>query len=349
MMLKKRREIRNNPSFGVEKWQLLWQASGDHLLAYIERKVNKHSTVFALDIYFVKKKNCPLVEHTLTKSVTKLQVSPTSNKILTTSFQISDKSQSKAEFAVLTFTEQAITPIWSEIIPVPSQADLTKLTSVFQTEWSPQGDTFFIATFTNAASVAVYDASKAALIELVAAELQLAHANKIQWDYSGRYFALASLHDYPQKNAKKSDFRGVPSRFQLYNFQGVLVHEIRIPHLFTFEWRPQPILALTSAQQDQVKHDLRSKYWSRFESTDDAYEKNKRGGVAAKRNELKAAWKEMRNACLKVYKDSHDIRAEFYGGFASDDDNEDDYEVVEISRTQKVIKHIQPTAPTTPE
>lgn len=334
--VEKKRELRNNPTFGVENWQLAWQETGQHLIVYVERKLDKRTSVNAVDVYFPKKKNCPLVELPLPKQASRIQISPTQNKILITTFHINEKGQSKAEFTALTFTESAISQIWSDIIPAPSQANPKQLNQVFQTRWSPQGEVFFIAAFTTSATVSLYDASKTTHVDLLAADLQLAGANKIEWDCTGRYFALAALQPYPtpgQAPQKKK------CRLQIYHFQGGLVCETQFASLFDFQWRPQPIIALTPEQQQQVKAELRSKYWSRFDHIDDKYEKSKFNEVTHRRQQLKAAWKELRTRSIAKYKESHEIRSELYGGYASDDEeNDDDYEIIEISRTTKVLK-----------
>lgn len=338
--IEKKRELRNNPSFGVERWELVWQDTGDVLCAYMDRKTDKRNTIHALDLYFVKAKNCPLVEHLLPKPASKLTISPRQHKIVVTSFRINDKGVSKAEFTVFSFTENAINQLWSETIPFPTGVNTDKpadYQKAFPVLWSPQGDTFIIGTIAPLnANLLVMDAAKDS-IEILAADLQLAHGNSIKWDYSGRFFVLSSTRDLPTRANKNSeDWKSaIHSRFQIYNFQGKLLAERKVPRLYNIEFRPFPLTNLTPQEQGKVRQALKTDYWKKYENQDDRFEKAKLGDATAARNDLKNRWKSLKKSLREKYAASAADRRDLYGGWCTDD--EDEYEVVELSRTSKLI------------
>lgn len=360
----KKRELRNNPTFGVENWVLQWQESGEHLLVYMDRKVEKwqgtqnqssnnakpiekKTTVHALDVYFIKKKNIPLVEYPLPKAASSLKLSPTQRKVLTTSFHINEKGLSKAEFQLFSFNEQSIELVWSETIPFPSGLPLEPAlySEAFQTLWSPQGETFIIAAISSLqANVLVLDASKEKHVDILASDLQLSHGNKVVWDHSGRYFAIASLRPLPtnkkdDKSKYKEDWKSqVQSRFQIYDFQGRLLLERKVPRLYVIQFRPYPIKHLNSQEKMKITQDLKSKFWPIYERVDDRFEKSKQTEDQTRRTELRIAWRQLRSKCLQQYIQSRPQRKELYNPpWASDEEDEGAYEVVELSRTSKVI------------
>eukprot|EP00461_Guttulinopsis_vulgaris_P000910 UN00910 len=310
----------------------------------MDRKTSKTSTTHALDIYFVNKKNIPLVEFILPKAASKLQMSPTQNKVVVTSFRINEKGVSKAEFSLFNFTEQGITQVWNETVPFPSGVptdNIQTYQAAFAVQWSPQGDVFIVGTIASLnATLIVLDASKSDSVEILAADLQLAHGNEIKWDHDGRYFVLASTRQFPTKNASakyKDEWKNqIHSRFQVYNFQGRLLCERKVPRLYNIEFRPFPLDQLTKDEKAKVKASLKTEYWKKFDAIDERFERSKLSGAAQQRNEMKQKWKELKKKLRDQYKATEEARKELYNGWWSD--AEEEYEVVELSRVERVIQ-----------
>lgn len=306
--------VRQKHLFQVIDLNLHWQSKGDFLCVKVSRsKKPPKVTSTNFEIFRLREKDVPVEVVEMTDPITAFSWEPKGDRFaiihenppnFSVSFYIMKKSQVKLDHTLTGRTCNAIF-------------------------WSPSGNDLVLANL---------GGQSAGQLEFYSANFRSTYATGeqfqcsfIEWDPSGRYLTTASTQ--PLNSAEAWKF-AMNNGYRIWSVTGNLLKEYAMDHFYQFLWRPRPATLLSQEEIQDIRKNLRDKYYKKFDDEDEAAKESLLSGEAKKRVQAKLAYKKYRSEKDSEYKNMAQKRKELRGGYASDDESY--WEVAEVLVEEEV-------------
>ena len=308
-----RKEVVSKALFNVSDCRMHWQESGDYLCVKVDRHTKtKKSTFSNFELFRLREKNVPVevLEHK--ETILAFAWEPVGNR-----------------FAICHTTNPTLRPdiTFYEMRPeggvrVLKTLEKRQATHLF---WAPQGNFIVLAGMRNqdGGHLEFYNVND---LETMGVDDHFACSN-LAWDPTGRY-VTTSVSAWSQQQMENG--------YNVWSFQGKLIHKVLKDRFYQFLWRPRPPSLLSKEKEEYIRKHLRE--YSLRIVKEEMEEKNRAiREMEEKRNHLISTFQAWEANNKKKYESTREARRQLWHGPASDEDSgwEEHQETVEeqISET----------------
>ena len=315
-----RRDVCSRKVFDVQDGRMVWHSEGDYLCVSMTKVQGKKKS-YVLLIFRASEENVPVEQLDLNEPVLHFSWEIGGNR-----FAVIHGEQRSPVVSFYTMGgASAGNKGVSSDAPASAGRGITFLFSVTGKQyseviWSPAGGVAALAQFS----------SDACLFDLhdVESNIQLAsrrhdRCNRLTWDPSGRYISTCTI--IPLRGSGLAARAIQDDGFNIYNFQGTMISQVRRERLYQFTWRPRPKDLMSREEKKNILKNLK-----KYEKDFDREDRMKRNQIdrALQENRLRMATDFMalmsrRKAEVRALKSR---RVELRDGYDSDDDG--NYKIV---------------------
>lgn len=276
-------QCRSRPNFHA---QMNWQSEGEYLCVMLSRrgKIDKatgqekaggREIAKTIDILRMKEKNVPVDTIEIADGIKTFAWEPKSHRFAVLTEH--KDSASKTMLLIYSLSGQKCEQVASFELQSGAYS---------QIHWSPDGSYFVVAALEAGDLLWARLAPETNALELLQKQEQ-ASLSFVQWDKSGRYLLTAVIqHIEGDRNVSTEQDAG----FNLWTFQGRLLHSEKIEKLYNATFRPTPPSLLSKEEQANIKKNLKT-HSRRFELLDDEARNRQRKEEKEKRSEAVGEFK----------------------------------------------------------
>jgi len=183
--------------------------------------------------------------------------------------------------------------------------------------WSPRGNMVILAALgANASGVLeFYDCDAGETVAFVEHFMCV----DVEWDPSGRYVLTAVTQPLRTDTFYRYN---TENGYKLWNMHGGILANIRLESCYQVIWRPRPPYLLSNEKQQEIKKNVKQKYYETFQKEDQELETSNTEDQTKMRESINNVWKQWRMEALESYEEQTQERIKARGGFASDDEGE---------------------------
>eukprot|EP01097_Dermamoeba_algensis_P008407 TRINITY_DN5604_c0_g2_i3.p1 TRINITY_DN5604_c0_g2~~TRINITY_DN5604_c0_g2_i3.p1 ORF type:complete len:522 (-),score=110.87 TRINITY_DN5604_c0_g2_i3:109-1674(-) len=287
------KEKRQQNFFNVADCKLHWQSNGDFLCVQVECQVKTKKSTY-LDVFRIREKEIP-DEVIQLKDISVIQ------------FAWEPKG---TKFAILTDAQRPDVSFYHIDGKKLEHLKTLEKKAVSKLSWSPQGQFIVLGGFKQFNGVLEFFNTQ----EMETMSIQEHFmATDVDWDPTGRFVATYVCHWKTQ----------IENGYNIWTFQGRLIHHIMKEKFFQFIWRPRPPPLLSAEKIKEIKTKLPS-YSKRYKNEDRHKAMEEAEKQKKKRKELRNEFNAIINPRKKEWQEQKEQRKALRGGVESD--NEDDYE-----------------------
>jgi len=291
-----KKEIVSKSLFNVSDCRMHWQEAGDYLCVKVDRAKSKKTTHATFEIFRMRSKNIPVEVLELKDTILAFAWEPVGNR-----FAVIHSNNTANQRPDVTFYE-----IKEGGIRALKTLEKRQATHLF---WAPTGSFILLAGLraTDGGHLEFYNVND---LETMASEDHFG-CNQIAWDPTGRFVCtFVSVWSHQQ----------MENGYNIWSFQGKLIHKVLKDRFCQFLWRPRPPTLLSKEKEEYIKQHIKE-YSVRFVK-EELEEKNKvLRELEEKRNKLIQQFENLRQTHSENYEASRQQRRELWGGQASDEDS----------------------------
>lgn len=301
MEVPSRVERRQKNLFSVADIKMHWQNNGDYLCIKADRLTKaKKSGMTNFEFFRIRQKDIPVDTLEYKDSIVSFAWEPAGHRMCIIHGEgqrpnVSFHSMKKDGVDKLTFLKTL------EKRPV---------NNVF---WAPNGTFLVLAGLKNLNGVLEF--WNANEMECMAAEEHFM-ATDVEWDPTGRFVA-SSVTQYQLENG-----------YNIWSFQGKLVHHYTKSKFFQFLWRPRPPSLLSKEKEKEIKKNL-AEYSKRYQKDDDAFLLSHQTGKTAEKREMREQWAALLRQRTSEREEQAEARKALRDGASSDDEGD----MIEVEET----------------
>jgi translation initiation factor 3 subunit B len=292
-----RKEIVSKSLFNVSDCRMHWQGAGDYLCVKVDRHTKtKKSTYTNFELFKIRSKNVPVevLEHKDT--ILAFAWEPNGNR-----FAIIHSSNPNQKLDVTFYemrTDGGVRPL--------KTLEKRQASHLF---WAPQGGFILLAGLrsSDGGHLEFYNVND---LETMATQDHFG-CSHIVWDPTGRFVAT-SISAWAQQQMENG--------YNIWSFQGKLIHKVLKDRFYQFSWRPRPPTLLPKEKEEYIKQHLKE-YSARFLREEHDEKQKALKELQEKRDSVLSEFAAWTNSFREEYAASREFRRELWGGAASDEDS----------------------------
>jgi len=303
--------VREKHIFKVVDVNMHWQDKGDYLAVKLSLRKTKKTLTTSFEFFRMRDKNIPVENLEIDDPVVAFAWQPSGNHF---AFIHGDGPRPWVSFYKLTKKKLVLHHKTKEGRPA---------NSIY---WSPSGQHVILAGLGPLnGQLEFFDLRTRETLT------QQEHfmCTDIEWCPSGRFLITAVTQ--PLNGGSRFSME---NGYRLWTCMGDQLATVPTDQCYQVLWRPRPKCLLQYEEIQQIKKDLKSKYWGKFEQEEEEIRMGQLSDAVKERQRLKREWEAYRAEKAAEYGEEADMRADLRGGVLSDDD--DDYEVVQQSIEEKI-------------
>jgi len=312
-----RKLIREKHLYNVEDVKMHWQSKGQFLCVKITRRKTKKSVVNNFEIFRMDQKNIPVEVLEMDDMVTAFSWQPNGNR-----------------FALIHGARTAPTKKVSFYALTPKK--LKRLTTLEDRVcnalfWSPTGNYIVLAGLGDLnGSLEFLETRKwNRTTPMLQDHFQ---CNEVEWDPSGRFLITAVTQ--PLNPTEPWRF-AMENGYKLWSCTGKELASVKLDGCYQVSWRPRPKTLLSPETVQEIKDQLKIKYWKKFEQEDEEIRQSQMTGAAKEKQQMKTDWKSYRQAKEREYKEESKARRELRSIDLLSDD-EDNYVEITVEEEEEI-------------
>eukprot|EP01135_Chromosphaera_perkinsii_P005513 Nk52_evm62s352 gene=Nk52_evmTU62s352 len=288
MEIPSRKEIRVKNLFSVSECKMFWQSKGDFFAVKVDRYTKtKKSTFTNFELFRVREKQVPVDVLEMKDTVKGFEWEPSGNR-----FGVihGDSSKLNVSFYAL---ESAKNGGKVELLKTLEKKTVNRL------YWSPKGRFVVVAGLRSLNGILEFWD-----VENMVSMNNTEHfmATDLEWDPTGRYVATSVSYWHHQ----------MENGYNIWSFQGRLLHKQSVEKLTSFNWRPRPPSLLTEAEKKAVKKGLKD-YSVKFDRADMLSQSKVSADLLQKRAKLADEFEAWRKEMRAQYENEHAQRVALQG------------------------------------
>jgi len=290
-----KKEIVSKSLFNVSDFRMHWQENGDYLCVKVDKVKAKKTTHTTFEIFRMRSKNIPVEVLEIKDTIIAFAWEPVGHR-----------------FAVIhSNTPGNLRPDVSFYEVKPDGVKLLKTLekrTASHLFWAPTGGFIVLAGLRSAEGhLEFFNVNE---LEIMGAEDHFG-CSHVAWDPTGRY-VTSFVSAWSQQQMENG--------YNIWSFQGKLIHKVLKDRFYQFLWRPRPPTMLTKEKEEYIRQHLKE-YSARF-AKEELEEKNKvLLELKEKRDRLISQFEKIRQEQLEEYEASRERRRQLWGGEASDEDS----------------------------
>lgn len=294
------KRLREMHIYSVERIHMHWQNAGDYLCIKIaRRKTKKQAKATNFEIVRMRSKAYPVEVLEIQSKVIAFAWEPNGHR-----FAVIHGDGQRPDVSFWTLKRRKLTLI-KTLVERPANALYWKGNTIVLAGLGPfNGALTFVETTT---------------FEILS-EVEHFMCNDVEWDDSGRYVMTSVCADM----TNSSEWRySMENGYKMWNAQGQIVAHVRYTSgekCYRIAWRPRPKTQLTKKQVADIRKNLRSKYWKKFEAEDNAIKQRSLSAEERGRVDMKDEWRSYREERRREYDLEGPLREDLRQGLKSDDE-----------------------------
>mmetsp|Transcript_11158 Transcript_11158/g.16863 ORF Transcript_11158/g.16863 Transcript_11158/m.16863 type:complete len:692 (-) Transcript_11158:98-2173(-) len=309
-----RKEIVSKSLFNVSDCRMHWQGAGDYLCVKVDRHTKtKKSTYTNFELFKLRSKNVPIevLEHK--ETILAFAWEPTGSRFAI--IHSANPSQ-KLDVTFYDLTEDGVVTL--------KTLEKRPASHLF---WAPQGGFILLAGLRSAdgGHLEFYNVND---LETMATEDHFG-CSHIVWDPTGRY-VTTSISSWTNQQMENG--------YNIWTFQGKLIHKVLKDRFYQFAWRPRPPTLLSKEKETYIKTHLKE-YSSRFIREEHEEKQKALKELQEKRDSVLNEFAAWMATCKADYESTREARRELWGGEASDEDS--GWEEYEETVEEVISQHLE--------
>lgn len=298
-----RNERRQKNLFSVADIRMVWQNDGDYLCVKADR-LTKTKKIAGTNFEFfrLRQKDVPVETFEYKQPIVNFAWEPHGHRFAVIH---GEGQRLDVSFHTMRNKETGV-----EKLMLVKTLEKRQVNNIF---WSPQGNFLVLAGFKNFNGVLEF--WNANEMEIMGQEEHFMTSD-VEWDPTGRYVA-SYVTNYQLENG-----------FNIWSFQGKILHTHRDAKFYQFLWRPRPQSLLSKAKEKEVRKNL-AEYSKRYQKEDDAYLLSHQTGALRERKEQREAWA----ALMRQRTGEREEQKAQRKALRDDQDSDDEGDMIEVEET----------------